>query len=135
MREQQEKAADRQADIDALRAKRAFEQGEREARLKEKMELEKKTRLLKELEVARVKQFQEREQRLTEAAENEKQMFLRILQEQKDAEHKETMVQNAKQSAAFTHSLSIKEQISNKSNMKKQNRQDQLEEGRKIRMN
>ena len=32
LREQQEKAADRQADIDALRAKRAFEAGEREAR-------------------------------------------------------------------------------------------------------
>ena len=39
------------------RAKRAFEQGEREQRVKEKKAAEKKARLLKELEVARVKQF------------------------------------------------------------------------------
>lgn len=38
----QEKAADRQADIDALRAKRAFEEGERQARLREKLEHQKK---------------------------------------------------------------------------------------------
>ena len=42
----QEKAADRQADIDALRAKRAFEEGERQARLREKLEFEKKQALL-----------------------------------------------------------------------------------------
>ena len=96
MREQQEKAADRQADIDALRAKRAFEQGEREARQKERREAEKKSRLLKELEVARVLQFQEREHRLTEAADAEKQMFLRILQEQKAADQKEEMIARTK---------------------------------------
>jgi len=61
LREMQEKAADRQADIDALRAKRAFEQGERDARNKERLANEKRQRLLKELEEARVKQFQERE--------------------------------------------------------------------------
>lgn len=42
LREMQEKAADRQADIDALRAKRAFEEGERQARLREKLEHQKK---------------------------------------------------------------------------------------------
>ena len=61
LREMQEKAADGQADIDALRAKRAFEQGERDARNKERLANEKRQRLLKELEEARVKQFQERE--------------------------------------------------------------------------
>ena len=41
LRAMQEKAADRQAEIDALRAKRAFEEGERQARKKEIAEKEK----------------------------------------------------------------------------------------------
>jgi hypothetical protein len=41
LREQQEKATDRQADIDALRAKRAMEERDRKDRLREKMEAEK----------------------------------------------------------------------------------------------
>jgi hypothetical protein len=61
LRELQEKAADRQADIDALRAKRAFEEGERNARLREKLEMEKRTRLLADLEVAREAQFRMKE--------------------------------------------------------------------------
>ena len=40
LRELQEKAQDRQAEIDALRAKRAFEESERIARDKERKELE-----------------------------------------------------------------------------------------------
>jgi hypothetical protein len=38
----QEKAADRQAEIDALRAKRAFEEQERQARQIEKLNIQKK---------------------------------------------------------------------------------------------
>jgi hypothetical protein len=38
LRELQEKAADRQAEIDSLRAKRAFEEGERQARERERLE-------------------------------------------------------------------------------------------------
>jgi len=40
---------------------------------------EKRARLLKELEDARVVQFKEREHRLAEVANNEKAEFLRIL--------------------------------------------------------
>ena len=64
LREMQEKAADRQADIDALRAKRSFEEGERNARKREVLENEKRVRLLGEMEVARAKQFAERESNL-----------------------------------------------------------------------
>lgn len=41
LRAMQEKAADRQGEIDALRAKRAFEEAERQARRKELAEKEK----------------------------------------------------------------------------------------------
>lgn len=44
--EMQERAADRQADIDAIRARRAFENGERVAREKEKLNMQKKQRLI-----------------------------------------------------------------------------------------
>jgi Trichohyalin-plectin-homology domain len=40
LREQQEKANDRQAEIDALRAKRAFEKADRETREKERRDME-----------------------------------------------------------------------------------------------
>jgi hypothetical protein len=43
LREMQEKAADRQAEIDALRAKRAREEGDRNQRKKEIVEKETKT--------------------------------------------------------------------------------------------
>lgn len=53
LRELQEKAQDRQAEIDALRAKRAFEESERIAREKERKELEYKQKVLRDLEDAR----------------------------------------------------------------------------------
>ena len=119
LREQQEKAADRQADIDALRAKRAFEEGERKARTHEKMQFEKKQRLVADLENARVKQFQERENVLCNIARTEKETFLRILNEQKEGEEKERRIAYAKNEAYGDYSMSLKSQINNKSNQKK----------------
>ena len=46
LREQQEKATDRQADIDALRAKRAMEEADRKDRAREKREAEKTVKSL-----------------------------------------------------------------------------------------
>ena len=51
----QEKAADRQSEIDALRAKRSFEAQERQARTIEKLNMQKRQRLLAELDEARTK--------------------------------------------------------------------------------
>ena len=60
----QEKAADRQSEIDALRAKRSFEAQERQARTIEKLNMQKRQRLLAELDEARTKQFMEKESNL-----------------------------------------------------------------------
>ena len=57
LRELQEKANDRQADIDALREKRSFEQQERQAREREKLQFLKKQILLDDIENARTKMF------------------------------------------------------------------------------
>jgi len=62
LRELQEKANDRQAEIDALKAKRAYEEGERIARERDRQEVEKRRKIAQELEVARQKQFKYKEQ-------------------------------------------------------------------------
>jgi len=51
----QERAADRQGEIDALRAKRAFEEGERKARREEKEKAAKAVEDAKALDIARRK--------------------------------------------------------------------------------
>jgi len=89
IREMQEKAADRQSEIDALRAKRAFEEGERQARAKEVAEKERMIRQANELEEARKKQFSLKEQTLANQAKAERDDFLRIIDRQKEDEQKE----------------------------------------------
>jgi len=72
----QEKAADRQAEIDALRAKRAFEEGERQARERERLEHEKKLRVQADLELARQRQFSEKASGLAEQARIERKDYM-----------------------------------------------------------
>lgn len=72
LRDQQEKASNRQEEIDAVRAKRAFEQSERDARNREKLEQEKKLRLLKDLDDARQRQFRDKENLLAMQAAEER---------------------------------------------------------------
>jgi len=79
LRDLQEKAADRQADIDALRAKRAVEQAERADRAKAKVAMEKRTALLADLEVSRKKQFQEKRVALEEQAAAERAEFFKVI--------------------------------------------------------
>lgn len=62
----QEKAADKQSEIDALRAKRAFEESERLERDKERREREHRLKVLRDMEEARRKQFLEKERTLAE---------------------------------------------------------------------
>ena len=80
MRDAQEKTSDRQEQIDAARAKRAFEDGERKARLIEQLDREKKDRLLKDLDIARQRQFADKESTLASTAANERDEFLNIIQ-------------------------------------------------------
>ena len=83
LRALQEKAQDKQSEIDALRAKRAFEEAERNERLKEQRELEQKQKVLAELEEARQRQFMDKELRLAEQAKQNRDEFMRIITTQK----------------------------------------------------
>ena len=108
LRAMQEKAADRQAEIDALRAKRAFEEGERQARKKEIAEKEKHMRQAHELEVARKRQFQEREAMMATQAKAERDDFLRIIERQKEEEEKERNLEQEKKGTLKNHSTVIR---------------------------
>ena len=129
----QEKAQDRQAEIDALRAKRAFEEGERLARDKERKELEQKQKVLQDLEEARQKQFLEKERRLAEQAKQERDEFLRIITKQKEVEEQERRIEEEKKNVLKGHAVGIRTQILQNEEHKKQDRLNYLEEGKLVR--
>lgn len=133
LREMQEKAADRQSEIDALRAKRAFEEGERQARAKEVAERERRAQQAADLEAARRKQFLERESMLSQQAKAERDDFLRIIEGQKVAEQKERELEEEKKRQLRNHADVVRAQISKNQVTAQQERLDYMEEGKKVR--
>lgn len=133
LREMQEKAADRQSEIDALRAKRAREESERQDRQKEIAQKEKIARQAKEMDVVRKRQFLEREQMMAEQAKAERDDFLRIIERQKEDEMKERALEDEKKNALKAHANVIRKQIEKNTEVKKQERLDYLEEGKRVR--
>ena len=133
LREMQEKAADRQAEIDALRAKRAFEEGERQARLREKLEQEKRQRITADLEHARQKQFAEKQASLAEQARIEREDYMSQIHKQKMFEAAEKTVEEEKAAARKVNESAVRAQISGKDDIRKQERVDYLEEGKRVR--
>ncbi len=61
LRAMQEKALDREAEADEIKAKRAFEETEKQARIKKQQDLSKNQVLKAQLEEARHKQFLEKD--------------------------------------------------------------------------
>jgi hypothetical protein len=57
------------------------------------------------------------------------------IQKQKQIEAQEKKIEEEKKNALLIHSKKIREQISNNDGVKKQERLDYLEEGRKVREN
>lgn len=133
LREMQEKAADRQSEIDALRAKRAFEEGERQARAKEIAERERRVQQAADLENARRRQFLERESMLATQAKVERDDFLRIIERQKAEEQKERELEEEKKRQLRNHADVVRAQISKNQQLTEQQRLDYLEEGKKVR--
>ena len=133
LREMQEKAADRQAEIDALRAKRAFEEGERQARLREKLEQEKRARIAADLEQARQRQFMEKQASLAEQARIEREDYMAQIHKQKMFEAAEKKVEEEKAVARKVNEKDVRAQIADKEELRKQQRVDYLEEGKKVR--
>jgi len=133
LRELQEKASDRQSEIDALRAKRATELADRLAREKERREAELKAKINQELLEARKMQSLEKETRLQEQAKQERDEFQRIIENQKLERYLEEKSELEKASKIKEHSNQLKKQIAIHEEKKKQDRKEFLEEGKKVR--
>merc|ERR1712070_222790 len=133
LRKQQEKASDKKSELDALRAKRAMEEYEREWRQKERAAIEKQKMQNKILHEARVQQKKEKERRLETVAKAERAEFDRIVQVQREAEAVEVEKESQMMGARYKHRKDVQEQITKNETKRRQERLDYLEEGRKLR--
>merc|ERR1719230_1021699 len=133
LRQMQEKASDKKSELDALRAKRAMEQYEREWRQKERTAIEKQKMQNKILHEARVQQKKEKERRLEHVAKAERDEFDRIVHVQREAEAVEMEKEHQMKDARYKHRRDVQEQIQKNEGRRRQERLDYLEEGRKLR--
>ena len=85
------------------------------------------------MDEARQKQFRDRESLLAKQAAEERDQFLNIIQAQKEADDKERRIEEQKRQAFKTHHNQLRNQIDFNEEVKKQEKLDYLEEGRKVR--
>eukprot|EP00397_Hematodinium_sp_SG-2012_P033646 GEMP01035976.1.p1 GENE.GEMP01035976.1~~GEMP01035976.1.p1 ORF type:complete len:515 (+),score=164.72 GEMP01035976.1:290-1834(+) len=133
MRGMQEKAADKAAEMDALRAKRANESAERAAREKEQHDKTRVEARNAELIQARKHQQQEKERRLAEQAKFERDEFERIIEVQMQQEDAERSRQVAEKRIRLAHCEELKDQIAAREEKALQDRRNALEQGNIVR--
>jgi len=133
LRAMQEKAQDKAAEMDALRAKRAMEAAERAARQKEKAERDKQDAMNADLKDARSQQQSEKERRLGEQAKFERDEFERIIEVQMQQEEAERARQEEEHMMRIQHSQELRKQIAGREEKAYQERRDFLEEGNAVR--
>jgi len=129
LRAMQEKMADKQAELDALRAKRAIEEAERQWRRKEAAAAERQLSINVTLNEAREAQKLEKERRLMEQAVQEKEEFDRILRVQKETTQAEEMSKTKRVDTLRGHQEELTTQILMNAEVRKKNRMDFLNEG------
>merc|ERR1719409_1103421 len=133
LRAMQEKAADKAAEMDALRAKRAMEAAERVAREKESQEKKRLEAINAELAEARKQQQAEKERSLAEQAKFERDEFERIIEVQMQQESAEKQRQYEEKGMRMQHVEELRLQIAAREEKALQERRDFLEEGNVIR--
>ena len=135
LREKQEKAQDNQEILDAIRAKRAFDEANRKERIKLKEELLLKQKRIKDLIDANNRQRLDKEIQLAEEAKKEKEEFERIIKEyEKEIEEKKEM-ERIKIRKLLEHNADLQRQIIEKEERNRVIQREILEEGRKDRQN
>lgn len=133
LRAQQERAADKQSELDELRARRYQEAKEREWRAKEQALAERQTLLQSELATAREAQKASKMKQRAEVAVLEHEDFQRVLEVNKRKEHEEMQQRMAKMTIDNKFKEDLLSQITANAESEKQKRQEYLEEGRRIR--
>lgn len=134
LRAKQEKAQDKQAELDALRARRAQEAYDREWRQREKETASRSVAINADLNRARETQMHEREELLAEQARQEKDEFERIIAVQKTAEESERQKREADLAHRRKNAAALAKQISEVEESRKKSRRDFLEEGAHLKM-
>jgi len=132
LRAQQERARDEQAERDALRAKRAQEQAEREWRHKEAEEERKKSETEEMLKHARSQQMDQKEHFLAVQAQRERADFERVLKAQKELVEKEKLAEGEKRKQRDVYAEEVRVQIKDKEATRIRARQQFFEEGVKL---
>lgn len=134
LRSKQEKAQDKQAELDALRARRAQEAYDRELRQRERDAQRRATAINADLEQAREMQMREKEYLLADQARTEKDEFERIIAVQKMEEESERARRIKENEIRKRNADALKMQIVEVEEGRRKNRRDFLEEGNKIKM-
>jgi hypothetical protein len=111
MRKQQQRGYDRQAEIDALKARRVEEQKEREARQKELDDIRKQQQLVEDQKADREGTIRLKQRRLVELAKIEKMEFDRVRAAQAEARQKELEAEARKLELNAEYRQSLKDQI------------------------
>ena len=133
LREKQEKVADKMAELDTLRAKRAAEAAEREARIKEKLEIIKKKKILDELIKSNNKQKTQKRNQLAEQARQEQAEYERIIKNQLEEMEKEKRIEEDRKRMRYENTKDLRKMIKLREEKEKVEEKEILEEGRKIR--
>lgn len=134
LRSQQEKAQDKQAELDALRARRAQEAYDREWRQREKETAFRSSAINAELTRARETQMREREYLLSDQAKQEREEFERIIAVQKEAEEAERQKRENEMALRRQNAAALAKQIAEVEENRKKARRDFLEEGAHLKM-
>jgi len=116
-----------------LRAKRATEQADRQARERERKEAEAKIKANQDLFEARNDQMMEKGKRLQEQAKQERDEFQRIIHNQKMERDVELKAELERQQMVKQHAGQLKKQIAVNEEKQKQDKRGYLEEGKKIK--
>lgn len=132
LRAAQQRIADKQAEQDALRAKRAVEAYEREWRKKEKEAAEKKAKMEHELNEERLKQQKSREYAIAIEAHKLKEEFYETLNRQKEIEAKLKHEELSKREKNTKYFYEIKAQIAEKEALRRKEREEFFVEGLKL---
>ena len=133
MREKQEKAQDKQAELDAIRAKRAVEEKEARERKKEIEELQIKQKKIQDLLLANARQKLDKELQLAEEAKKEQEEFERIIKEHEKEIEAIKERERIKLKKMLDHNQDLRIQIAQKEERERLNKREILEEGRKTK--
>lgn len=133
LRAMQEKAQDKQAELDALRAKRAQEDYERQWRRKTREEAEKRQKMNRDLAQARERQKREKEDVIAEQARLEREQFERIIEHQLEQEELEKLQAEEEKRRLLLNANQLNSQITNALELQEKRKREYLEEGERIR--